>query len=102
MVFIEDVWFQRRRQGRLDDDELFGFMEWLAVHPDAGKIIRGSGGLRKVRWSSGSHGKRGGVRIIYFWWITDSKILLLDVYGKSRQEDLSADEIKRLKRKIVI
>ena len=48
-----------------------------------------------------AHGKRGGARVIYFWWLADDKILLLDIYAKGEQEDLSADEIARLKQKIV-
>ena len=101
MIFIEDREFEKRRKGLLDDDALFAFMEWLAVHPGAGKIIPGSGGLRKVRWAAKGHGKRGGARIIYFWWMGDDRILLLDIYAKAKQEDLAADEIKKLKRKVM-
>ncbi len=101
MIFIEDHGFQKRRKGLLDDDELFGLMESLAVHPEAGKVIPGSGGLRKLRWAAKGHGKRGGVRVIYFWWLSDDKILLLDVYAKGRQEDLAADEIEKLRRKVI-
>jgi hypothetical protein len=101
MIFIEDHGFQKRRKGLLDDDELFGFLEWLAVHPGGGKVIPGSGGLRKVRWTAKGHGKRGGVRVIYFWWMTDDKILLLDIYAKGKQEDLAAAEIAKLRRKVI-
>jgi len=92
---------QKRRKGLLDDDELFGLLEWLAVHPEVGKVIPGSGGLRKLRWAARGHGKRGGVRVIYFWWLADGRILLLDVYAKGKQEDLAADEIEKLKRKVI-
>lgn len=68
--------------------------------PAAGKVIPGAGGLRKLRWAAKGHGKRGGARVIYFWWITDERILLLDIYAKGRQEDLAAAEIEKLKRKI--
>ena len=47
------------------------------------------------------HGKRGGVRVIYFWWLDEEKILLLDIYAKSSKEDLGADEIARLRRKVI-
>lgn len=57
--------------------------------------------LRKVRWAAKSHGKRGGARVIYFWWMADERILLLDIYAKCKQENLSADEIKELKRKVI-
>ena len=101
MIFIEDHGFERRRKRLLNDDELFALFEWLAVHPGAGKIIPGSGGLRKVRWAAKGHGKRGGVRVIYFWWLASEKILLLDVYAKGRQENLAADEIAKLRRKVI-
>lgn len=101
MIFIEDDGFQKRRMGLLNDDEFFVLVEWLAIHPGAGKVIPGSGGLRKVRWSARGHGKRGGVRVIYFWWIADDKILLLDIYSKGKKEDLVADEIAKLRRKVI-
>jgi hypothetical protein len=101
MIFIEDDGFLKRRRGLVDDDELFALMDWMAVHPDAGKVIPGSGGLRKVRWAAKGHGKRGGVRVIYFWWMADDRILLLDVYAKGKQEDLTAGEIEKLKRKVI-
>ena len=101
MIFIEDHGFQRRRKGLLDDEGLFPLMEWLATHPDSGKVIPGAAGLRKLRWAAKGHGKRGGVRVIYFWWIADDQILFLDIYAKSRQEDLTAPEIENLKRKIL-
>lgn len=101
MIFIEDHGFRKRRKGLLNDDELFRLMESLAIHPEQGKVIPRSGGLRKLRWAAKGHGKRGGVRVIYFWWLADDKILLLDVYAKGKQDDLAADEIEKLKRKII-
>ena len=101
MIFIEDHEFQKRKKGLLDDDDLFELMEWLAIHPDSGKVIKGSGGLRKLRWAAKGRGKRGGARVIYFCWLADEKILLLDIYSKGRQEDLAADEIKKLRRKVI-
>ena len=101
MVFIEDHGFEKRRKGLLDDDELFALLEWLAAHPEVGKLIPGSGGLRKLRWAVKGRGKRGGARVIYFWWMADDKILLLDIYAKSGQENLAADEIEKLRRKVI-
>jgi hypothetical protein len=100
MIFIEDDGFLKRRRGLVDDDELFALMDWMAIHPEAGKVIPGSGGLRKVRWAAKGHGKRGGVRVIYFWWMADDRILLLDIYAKGKREDLTAGEIEKLKRKV--
>lgn len=102
MIFIEDHGFQKRRKGLLDDEELFGLLEWLAVHPDVGEIISGSGGLRKVRWAAKGQGKRGGSRVIYFWWMGQDRILLLDIYAKGEQENLAADEIQKLRQKVIL
>jgi mRNA-degrading endonuclease RelE of RelBE toxin-antitoxin system len=101
MIFIEDHGFPKRRKGLLDDEELFALLDWLAAHPEVGKVIRASGGLRKVRWAAKGHGKRGGVRVIYFWWIADDRILLLDIYAKGDQEDLAAADIEKLRRKVI-
>lgn len=101
MIFIEDHGFRKRRTGLLDEEGLFELMEWLAVHPGAGKVIPGGGGLRKMRWAARGRGKRGGARFIYFWWIADDTILLLDFYAKSQQEDLAAAEIEKLKLRII-
>jgi mRNA-degrading endonuclease RelE of RelBE toxin-antitoxin system len=86
----------------MDDEELFGLLEWLSDHPGFGKVIPASGGLRKVRWAAKGHGKRGGARIIYYWWTSDNRILLLDIYAKSEQEKLGAVEIDKLRRKILL
>src|SRR3954470_15599592 len=101
MVFIEDYEFEKRRRGLLDDDQLFELMKWLAINPEAGKVIPGTGGLRKARYAAKGQGKRGGARVIYFWWISDAKILLLDIYSKNEQEDLSVDKLERLQRKVL-
>jgi mRNA-degrading endonuclease RelE of RelBE toxin-antitoxin system len=101
MTFIEDHAFQRHCRDLLNDDELMTFLVWLSSHPNEGKIIRRGGGLRKVRWGGSGRGKRGGVRVIYFWWISDEKILLLDIYAKNEKEDLTPAEIKNLKAKVI-
>ncbi len=85
----------------MEDEELFRLLEWLAVHPESGKVIPASGGLRKVRWAAKGHGKRGGARVIYFWWTSADRILLLDIYAKGQQENLGASKIEELKRKVI-
>ena len=100
MIFIEDHGFQKRRKGLMEDEELFRLLEWLAVHPESGKVIPVSGGLRKVRWAAKGHGKRGGARVICFWWTSADRILPLDIYAKGEQENLGAAEIEALKRKV--
>jgi hypothetical protein len=63
-----------------------------------GKIIKGSGGLRKLRWSAKGHGKSGGVRIIYYWFTTHGTILLLFAHAKNERDDLTREQLEQLRR----
>ncbi|MGQ0571471.1 MAG: hypothetical protein ACT4P5_18365 [Armatimonadota bacterium] len=67
MVLVETTIFTRQLLGLLSDDEYRRLQVVLASRPSAGTLIKGSGGLRKMRWASGGRGKRGGVRVIYYW-----------------------------------
>ncbi len=67
MVIIETRTFTRQVTALLSDDEYRALQTELAGRPDAGAIIQGSGGIRKLRWSVHGRGKRGGVRVIYYW-----------------------------------
>jgi hypothetical protein len=69
----------------------------LAERPDAGAVIRGSGGVRKVRWAARGKGKSGGVRVIYYWMQAAERIHLLLIYGKGEQADLSAADLQRVR-----
>lgn len=73
----------------------------LATRPDAGTLIKSGDGLRKLRWAASGRGKRGGARVIYYWWTADERILLLDVYAKNDKSDISKDELKKLRQEIV-
>lgn len=77
MIFIETEVFTRQLTDSLSDDNYAAFQRWLASRPDAGRLIRGGAGLRKVRWSTAGRGKRGGLRVIYYWRVRASEILLL-------------------------
>jgi len=68
----------------------------LMLRPDAGILIRGGGGLRKIRWNLQDSGKRGALRVIYYWSPPDS-IFMLFPYRKNKQEDLTADQLKLLR-----
>jgi mRNA-degrading endonuclease RelE of RelBE toxin-antitoxin system len=70
----------------------------LAKRPEAGDLIRGSGGMRKIRWAAKGHGKRGGVRVIYYWWVDKVRISMLFIYPKNEMDDLSAEQLKQLRR----
>lgn len=77
--------------------ELTEFILWIAANPDAGDVIPGSGGCRKVRWSRSGMGKRGGARVIYFN-VADSTIWLLIAYTKAAFDKLPAAFLAELKR----
>jgi hypothetical protein len=70
----------------------------LANRPMAGAVIPGSGGLRKVRWSLAGTGKRGGLRVIYYWAVAQDRILMLLIYSKNERDDLSAEQVRTLRR----
>ena len=96
MVFIETPVFTRKIQNLVSDEHLRALQEWIATSPTAGNLIKGSGGCRKLRWNTTSAGKRGGIRVIYYWIKEYDRVLLLLAYAKSRSDDLSQKQIKIL------
>ena len=98
MEFIESPLFFKAAKELLDDEQLRDLQKALAAHPGKGKIIPGSGGLRKIRWHSNGKGKRGGLRVIYYWIMPDHQIYLLYVYKKTEQEELTPEQLKMLRR----
>ena len=68
------------------------------LRPEQGTVIKGSGGLRKVRWAILGGGKRGGLRVIYYWAPAEQVVYMLFVYAKSEQGDLTADQTRQLGR----
>jgi hypothetical protein len=97
MVFIETPVFTRQVQELLSDEAYSAFQWYLALNPDAGDVIRDTGGLRKVRWSVAGSGKRGGVRVIYFHIAAQAQVRLLLIYRKGVKDDLTAAEKKTLR-----
>jgi len=98
MVFIESAVFTRQVRELLTDEEYADFQWRLALYPKVGEVIQGTGGLRKVRWTSGRGGKRGGVRVIYFHAVSQNQVRLLLIYRKGVKDDLSAAEKKVLRK----
>jgi hypothetical protein len=79
-------------------DEEYGELQWyLALYPNAGDVIQGTGGLRKVRWSATGRGKRGGVRVIYFHVSARKQLRMLLIYRKGVKDDLTPSEKKILR-----
>jgi len=98
MVIVETSIFTRQVHERLTDEEYRKLQTTLVNRPDTGAIIRGSGGLRKVRWALPGKGKRGGVRVIYYWAVHHEQLLMLFLYGKNERDDLSPVQLKTLRR----
>ncbi len=97
MVFIETPSFRSSAAGLLDEDDLAALQALLLLHPGAGVVIPGSGGLRKVRVPAKGKGKRGGGRVIYFWLQADGQIFLLYAYAKNDRSDITPKQAKFLR-----
>lgn len=97
MEFIETPIFTKLISKLISDEEYHFLQLQLSVRPESGDIIRGSGGIRKIRWAGSGRGKRGGIRVIYYYIKKDAQIFMLYVYSKSKKDDLSVDQVKQLK-----
>lgn len=98
MRFIETPIFTQVIVDLLDDDVYWLLQSALLIRPRLGPVIRGSGGLRKVRWSAKGVGKRGGIRVIYFWDEPSETFYMLFAYRKNQQEDLTSRQLRILSR----
>lgn len=98
-VFLEIVelpGFRRAADRLLSEDERLDLFTHLALNPEAGAILRGTGGVRKIRWAIGTKGKSGGVRAIYYFQDQSFPILMLTVYAKADQSNLNAADKRGL------
>lgn len=98
MRFVETPVFTRAISDALEEDEHRALQMALVLRPEQGAIIRGSGGLRKLRWGLAGRGKRGGARLIYYWDKPTETFYMLYAYTKQEQGDLTADQVKVLGR----
>lgn len=101
-TFIELPAFQRLRAEYFDDASFRELQEELMKDPEAGDVIKGTGGLRKVRYADERRGKgkRGGLRVIYFWKDADDQFWLFTVYDKDEANDLTPAQCKLLKQRL--
>jgi len=97
MLFIETPLFTKRVKELLDEEAYRLLQVRLMASPDAGDLIEGTGGLRKVRVAAKGHGARGGARVIYYHFTRASQVAMLYIYPKNEQTDLSTDQRKALK-----
>lgn len=98
MVIIETPTFTKRIKSLMSEEEYRNFQNALLDKPDIGNIIKGSGGIRKVRWSGSGRGKRGGTRLIYYWATEKDQIYMLFVFAKNEKSDLTKDQLAVLKK----
>jgi hypothetical protein len=99
ITVAETPLFVRQANEVWDDREREAFVEFIAQNPEEGELIPETGGVRKIRWTRPGSGKRGGTRVIYFYHSRERPLYLLMVYAKARQEDLTAEE-KKVVRKL--
>lgn len=97
-LFVELPAFERYRELYMDDASFRAFQAELIKNPTAGDVIAGTGGLRKIRFGDlrRGKGKRGGLRIIYYWWLGGDQFWLFTLYGKDEMNDLSVKERQAL------
>jgi hypothetical protein len=99
-TLIETPTFAAEADKLWSEEERLEFFEWLVNNPDAGDVIPGSGGCRKLRWSRAGSGKRGGVRVIYFTRSSLGEIWLLLVYSKSVRDNIPGHLLKAVREEI--
>ncbi|QUX97344.1 hypothetical protein C0J08_18950 [Marinomonas sp. CT5] len=97
MVIVETPIFTKLINEIMSDDEYKELQEALVIKPDLGVLIKNSGVLRKICWSMDSGGKRGGVRIIYYWMTTNEQLYMMYIFPKSTQENLTDAQTKALR-----
>ena len=95
--FIELPPFAALREDLFDDDDFALFQISLCANPDAGEVIPGTRGCRKIRWKGSGRGKRGGARVIYFLRAAAGQIVLVAAYTKNERDDVPRPWLKRLK-----
>ena len=101
MVIIETSVFTKKINTLLNDEEYRALQNILVEMPNSGKIIQGSGGIRKIRCSGSGRGKRGGIRIIYYWASNHNQVFMLYAFAKNERDDLTKDQLSMLGKAVV-
>ena len=99
-TIVETPVYSHQAAELLEEDERESIAAYLALNPNAGSVIRNSGGIRKLRWRAAHSGKRGGYRVIYFNKLEHGQVWLLTVFSKRQHENVSTHELAKAKRAI--
>ncbi len=102
LTVVESPIFQKLWPRYWDEDERAEFAAFIAANPDAGAVIRGSGGVRKVRWAREGSGKSSGVRVVYLTRNEAGEVYLLTLYAKSESGTISANTLKEIRRALEV
>ena len=100
MIFIETSIFTKLVFDYMTDEEYLGLQSYMLRFPDAGTIVPGSGGVRKLRWATTGRGKRGGLRVIYFWKKQADEIWMLTLYAKNEANTIPSHILRRIAEEI--
>lgn len=98
MRFVETSGFTAAVTSLLSDEEYRQLQITLLIRPAQGVLIRGSGGIRKLRWGARGRGKRGGVRVLYYWHPADASLYMLLIFAKSDRDDVTPSQLRALRR----
>lgn len=96
MRFVETPIFTKVIGGYLDDEDYRSLQASLMRRPEQGPLVKGSGGVRKVRWGRAGAGKRGSLRVLYYWAPRPSVVYMLYAYAKNEQGDLTPAQVRAL------
>lgn len=99
-TIVETPVYLRQAAELLEEDERESIAAYLALNPNAGSVIRNSGGIRKLRWRAAHSGKRGGYRVIYYNKLEQGQVWLLTVFSKRQVENISARELAKARKAI--
>ena len=100
LTFVETKLFTALVPRYLSDDEYAALQQAIVARPDAGDVIRGSGGVRKLRWRIAGRGKRGGIRVIYYLRSRQEEIWMLTLYARNEEESIPGHILKKIKEEI--
>lgn len=100
LTFVETKLFTQLVAQYLSDEEYRQLQHAIAANPEAGDVVRGSGGVRKLRWGTSGRGKRGGVRVIYYLRLRRGQVWMLTMYAKNETGTIAGPVLKRIKEEI--